>query len=188
MQRQAVSGEVDFFEPFGNANDGQLICNTQTTQALHSSAQLPFSPVDNDQLRQRLTFLQQAAIASVYDLLHGSKIIGAFHRLHIIVAVIFFAGFAVLENDAGTDRVAALDIGVIETLEVYGQHTHAQVLLQLLQNPLCRFLSGRTLSLRLFALQLVIAHILFTELQQLFLVAYFRHHHFGVGQRQRKRD
>ena len=129
IQRHTIAGKVDFFESFGNAHERHFTTNAHFIEGFDRRAQLTFATIHHHKLRQLLTLLHQASVATREHLLHRGEIVGAFHGADIEVAIIFFRRFGILEHHARSHRIGALNIGVIETLHMSRQLIKAEIAL-----------------------------------------------------------
>ena len=68
----------------------------------------------DDEVGEFALFFDGAGVASPHDFLHGSVIIRAGNRLDIVFAIVLFAGFAFLEDHAGSHGIRARDVRVVE--------------------------------------------------------------------------
>src|ERR1044072_8633226 len=117
-----ISGEKDLFFVLSQAYHGHTAYEVQLADAFHGGAQLSFTPIDDHQLRQRLLLCQQAFVAAEHHFCHGCKVVDALYRLNIEMPVIFFGSNTLFEHYAGAYGVAALEVGVIETLYMGGEY------------------------------------------------------------------
>src|SRR4030095_6595842 len=79
-------------------------------KSFYSGIKLSFSPINDYQLGERLTFRNQSFIPSENSFLHGGKVIYPLHRFNIEMPIIFFVWLSILESDHGRYREAAVEI------------------------------------------------------------------------------
>jgi hypothetical protein len=92
--------------------------DAQLFQCLISKVDLSAPSIDNYKLRQRFPFGNHTRVATINHLFHRGKVIGPNHALDIEMTVLFFAWNAISEDHTGCNGIRALDIGVVEALDM----------------------------------------------------------------------
>ena len=165
-QRIRVPYADDFLQALRQAHYRELVREPQLGQGLPGGVQLAAAAVDYDQIRQIVRSLcQHPRVAPVHHFFHRGEVVGADHGLYLELAIILLGGLCVAENDAGRHGIRALDVGVVEALDVLGEPVHRQRLLQLLhhgQPPRIRV----SVLLLLDGIEVELLGVLGAELQQ----------------------
>ncbi len=130
VEGMRVFGNINLLKSFGKGNDSGLVVDAYLLKRLHRGIELPFAPVNDDEVGQGLLGGDKAVVVAVDDLLHGGKVVNAFHGLDVEVAVLLFGRVAPFETDHGGDRVGALEVGVVKAFDVHGDLFEPEVLLQ----------------------------------------------------------
>ena len=170
IERRTISREIDFFQTLGNTDDGNLAPQAQLFQRREGRTQLPLATIYHDKLRQRLPLLYQTVVTAIDNLSHRGEVVGPLDGLDIEMPIIFFRRLRHLENHTRCDRIGSLDIGIIETLDMYRQLAEAEILLQARQYAGSALLGVELL--RLFqTVYLILSHILLRYVEQLAFVA-----------------
>ncbi len=145
LQRLARAAEVvghrivrieDLLDALGESHDGHPILDAQLTQHGIGARQLPLAAIDHDQVGQFGPFVEQTAVAAPHDFAHRREVVGPHHRLDIEVAILLARGLAVAEHDARRHGVRALEVRVVEALDVTRLPVEAQFAAHGLHQPL----------------------------------------------------
>ena len=184
----AVAGEVQFFEPLGDADKGDFPAQAQFVDGFHGVRELPLAAVDDHHLGERLPFVPQSLVASVHRLFHACEVVRPFHRTDVEFSVVALGRLAVAEDDAGGGGVGAVDVGVVEALHVHGMFLEAQVVHHRFHQPVACSVRVHLLQLGVLVTQgeLGVAQ---RHVEQLLLVPPLWHHtlrphnvHLHLGQ------
>lgn len=84
------------------------------------SSDLPLAPIGKDEVGKpfaRFVFAE-AAVAACDDFAHRSIVIRPFDRADVELPIVLLRGTPTLEDNAGSHWVRALDVGVVEALDV----------------------------------------------------------------------
>ena len=135
IERNAVAGKIDFFETFGNADNGDGAVEADLVECLYGCAELPFAAVDDYELGQVDAFFHEACVAACQDLFHRGEVVGSDDGLDVEMAVLLARGAAVAEDHARGDGVRSLQVRVVETLDVARLPRQPQLLLHGVHQP-----------------------------------------------------
>ena len=94
IERLGMAGAVYLLQPLGQS-DHRHVRQPQVVQGGLGHAELPFTPVDEDQVGQGRAFIQHPPVAPGDHFVHGGIVIGPGHGLDVVLAVIAFARPAV---------------------------------------------------------------------------------------------
>src|SRR5574344_3169480 len=98
--------------------------------------ELTLATINDDKLRQTLPFFETPTVSAIDDFLHGSVIVGTFHSLDVEMTVAALVWLRIDKLHHGSDRIIALEVGIVETLYDLRQDRHPQIVFQLIQHPL----------------------------------------------------
>ena len=94
---------------------------------------LSFASIDHEQVGQGLPLVGKALVAAIDDFGHGGIVVGAFDGLDVETAVLLAVGLAVGETHHACYGIGALDVGIVETLNVDGQRGEVECMLYALE-------------------------------------------------------
>ena len=83
-------------------------------------AYLPLTSVGEDEVGETFAscLFAQATVAARDDFAHGGVVVGPFYRTDVELPVVLLRRAPALEDDAGGDGIGALDIRVVEALDM----------------------------------------------------------------------
>ena len=117
--RLRIAGDEDLFEPFGEADDGELAVDIYGLQRLDGGGELALAAVDHDEVGPRAVLFERAPVAALDYLAHRLVVVGstALDRADLERSVVALLRFAVLEHHARRHRARPAEVGDVEALD-----------------------------------------------------------------------
>ena len=114
----------------------------------------------------------------MYNLFHGSEIVGSFDRFDVELSVVFFRWLPIFKDDTGRCRICSLDVRVVKTLKVTRFLRHTQIRLHLGHDAL--YVAVGINNLNVLKLLLTVVHrILNAEVNEFLLLPFLRYCKFN---------